>query len=355
MINRRNFTIGAIAGGLSSSSLVFGQQLPTQNALIIDAMGEIRDVYTDDLVLEIIDSGLNAITVTLCDPKTYESGAYQAAINGLWDYDRLIKRQNKFYAKALSVKDIHKANQEKKIAIFFLFQNSTQFGRNLDNVDIFYNLGVRSSQITYNWQNWAGSGCNEENGSGLTRFGYQLVEKMNEIGMLIDLSHAGMRTMKDAISVSKEPVIISHTCCKALYNHNRNTTDQNIRAVAEKGGLVGITQMRPFMTREQKNAVHFYYEHIEHAVNIAGIDHVCIGSDRDHRRLVMTDEYLQELKREEGENFDPTMWPLYFEELNGPRRMETIWDGLKNRGMSEDQLEKLMGLNLLRLYQKIYG
>ena len=69
----------------------------------------------------------------------------------------------------------------------------------------------------------------------------------------------------------------------------------------------------------------------------------------------MTDEYLQELKREEGENFDPTMWPLYFEELNGPRRMETIWDGLKKRGMSEDQLEKLMGLNLLRLYQKIYA
>ena len=96
MINRRNFTIGAIAGGLSSSSQVFGQQLPTQNALIIDAMGEIRDVYTDDLVLEIIDSGLNAITVTLCDPKTYESGEYQAAINGLCDYDSLIYRQNKF-------------------------------------------------------------------------------------------------------------------------------------------------------------------------------------------------------------------------------------------------------------------
>ena len=354
MISRRSFTIGAIAGGLSSS-LVFGQQKPTQNALVIDAMGEIRNVYTEDLILEMIDSGLNAITVTLCDPKTFESEAYQAGINGLWDYDRLIKRQNKFYAKALSVKDIHKANQEKKIAIFFLFQNSTQFGRNLDNVDIFYNLGVRSSQITYNWQNWAGSGCNEENGSGLTRFGYQLVEKMNEIGMLIDLSHAGMRTMKDTIAASKEPVVISHTCCKALYDHNRNTTDQNIRAVAEKGGLVGITQMRPFMTREQKNAVHFYYEHIEHAVNVAGTDHVCIGSDRDHRRLVMTDEYLQELKREEGENFDPTMWPLYFEELNGPRRMETIWDGLKKRGMSEDQLEKLMGLNLLRLYQKIYG
>jgi membrane dipeptidase len=354
MISRRSFTIGTIAGGLSSS-LVFSQQKPTQNALVIDAMGEIRDVYTEDLILEMIDSGLNAITVTLCDPKTFESEAYQAAINGLWDYDRLIKRQNKFYVKALSVKDIHKANQEKKIAIFFLFQNSTQFGRNLDNVDIFYNLGVRSSQITYNWQNWAGSGCNEENGSGLTRFGYQLVEKMNEIGMLIDLSHAGMRTMKDTIAASKEPVVISHTCCKALYDHNRNTTDQNIRAVAEKGGLVGITQMRPFMTREQKNAVHFYYEHIEHAVNVAGTDHVCIGSDRDHRRLVMTDEYLQELKREEGENFDPTMWPLYFEELNGPRRMETIWDGLKKRGMSEDQLEKLMGLNLLRLYQKIYG
>ena len=109
------------------------------------------------------------------------------------------------------------------------------------------------------------------------------------------------------------------------------------------------------MTHQIENAVHYYYQHIEHAINVAGIDHVCIGSDRDHRRLTLTEEYLAELKAEEGPNFKREEWPLYFEELNGPRRMETIWDGLSARGMTENNLEKLFGLNIQRLYADVIG
>lgn len=356
MITRREFTLGAAAA--TATSGLAGRALaatPTQSALVMDAMGEVREVYTDELCREMIDAGMNSITVTLCDPKSYEQQAYEWGINGVLEYDRLIDAESEFWTKATRVADVARARDEGRIAIFYLFQNSTQFGRDLDNVDVFYGLGVRSSQITYNYQNWAGAGCNEENGSGLTRFGHDLVARMNDVGMLIDLSHAGMRTMADTIAASREPVIISHTCCKALYDHERNTTDENMRACADRGGLVGITQMRPFMTRQIDNAVHVYYEHIEHAINVAGSDHVCIGSDRDHRRLVLTEEYLDELKREEGENFDRAMWPLYFEELNGPRRMETIWDGLASRGMAEGQLEKLFGTNLHRLYSEVIG
>ncbi len=360
MITRRQFTMVA-TGGIASAAAgpwlrsAVSAQSPTQKTLVLDAMGEVRDSYTDDLVREMIDAGMNSITVTLCDPKSFEQQAYDWAMDGVLEYDRLIAEKSSFYLKATRVADIAKAREQGKIAIFYLFQNSTQFGRDLDAVDIFHGLGVRSSQITYNWQNWAGAGCYEDNGSGLTRFGHELVEKMNDTGMLIDLSHAHMRTMADTIAASREPVIISHTCCQALYDHKRNTTDENMRAVAAKGGLVGITQMRPFMTRQIDNAVHFYYEHIEHAIKVAGIDHVCIGSDRDHRRLVLTEEYLAELKREEGENFDRSHWPLYFEELNGPRRMETIWDGLSRRGMPQAHLEKLFGTNLHRLYAQVIG
>ena len=362
MINRRQFTLGATAGAVYVGSTHFGfaahaasNLTPTQDALIIDAMGEIREVYTDELCQEMIDSGINSVTVTLCDPKSFGAEAYTWAIDGVLEYDRLIAKESAFWMKATSVDDIHSARNQGKIALFYLFQNSTQFGKDVDNVDVFYGLGVRSSQITYNYQNWAGAGCNEPNGSGLTVFGHELVEKMNDRGMLIDLSHANMRTMADTIAASSVPVIISHSCCEALFEHKRNTTDENIRAIADKGGLFGVTQMRPFMTRQIDNAVHFYYQHIEHAINVGGIDHVCIGSDRDHRRLVLSDEYLEELKREEGENFDPSQWPLYFEELNGPRRMETIWDGLAGRGMSERNLEKVFGLNLQRLYREVIG
>ncbi len=357
MINRRDFTLAAAGAlGMASSGLrAFAADGSTRDVLVFDAMGEVREVYTDELCREMIDSGLNAITVTLCDPKSYEAEAYQMAIDGVLEYDRLINAESEFWMKATKVDDIRRAREQGRVAIFYLFQNSTQFGRDLDNVDVFYGLGVRSSQITYNFQNWAGAGCNELNGSGLTVFGNELVEKMNEVGMLIDLSHADMKTMADTIERSRSPVIVSHSCCKALKDHNRNTTDENIRAIADKGGLFGVTQMRPFMTLQVDNAVHFYYEHIEHAIKVAGIDHVCIGSDRDHRRLTLTEEYLAELKAEEGPNFVRDEWPLYFEELNGPRRMETIWDGLAKRGMGEGDLEKLFGLNLQRLYREVIG
>jgi len=356
MLNRRQFSLGAAGamtmGGGPLTSLAATR---TQSALVMDAMGEVREIYTDELCREMIDSGINSITVTLCDPKSYEQQAYDWAIDGVLEYDRLIGNEPQFWLKATSVADIDRARNEGRIALFYLFQNSTQFGRDLDNVDVFYGLGVRASQVTYNYQNWAGAGCNEISDSGLTTFGHELVEKMNERGMLVDLSHAGMKTMADTIAASKDPVIVSHSCCKALRDHNRNTTDENIRALADKGGLFGVTQMRPFMTDQIDDAVHFYYQHIEHAIDIGGIDHVCIGSDRDHRRLVLTEEYLAELKAEEGPNFRREEWPLYFEELNGPRRMETIWDGLARRGMPEDKLEKLFGLNVYRLYTEVIG
>ena len=356
MLTRRDFTMSAAAGvGLAACGPGARAQAGPGDVLAMDAMGEIRDSYTNALIGEMLEAGMNSVTVTLCDPKSFEAEAFDLAMAGIAEYDALIADQSGFYLKAVRMADVERARAENKIALFYLFQNSTQFGRDLASIDHFYGLGVRSSQLTYNWQNWAGSGCYEEAGSGLTRFGHELVEKMNSAGMLIDLSHAGMPTMADAIAASAAPIIISHTCCKALYEHPRNTTDANMRAAADKGGLVGVTQMRPFMTRQIENAVHVYYEHIEHAVSVAGEDHVCIGSDRDHRRLTLTEEYLAELKAEEGENFDRAMWPLYFEELNGPRRMETIWNGLAARGMGTATLEKIFGRNLARLYGEVVG
>tara|TARA_R110002096_G_scaffold434699_2_gene657566 strand:+ start:104 stop:1192 length:1089 start_codon:yes stop_codon:yes gene_type:complete len=362
MISRRNFTAGLAAGtalmasgGPTFAAMAGKGKTPTQKALVFDAMGEIREVYSDSLVEEMIDSGLDAIGVTLCDPKTYEQEAFDVTVEGIQHYDRLIEKKKQYYLKATSLADIDKARKEGRVALFYLTQNTTHYGRDLDRVDLFHSLGQRICQITYNYQNWAGAGCKETNGSGLTVFGHELVQKLNETNTLIDLSHAGMRTMADTIKASKVPVHISHTCCKALNDNPRNTTDENMKALADKGGVVGICQMRPFMTLEKDDALHYYFEHIEHAIKVAGVDHVCIGSDRDHRRLQMTEEYIAELKAEEGANFHAAEWPLYFEELNGPRRMETIWDGLKKRGHSDGALEKVFGTNLYRLYGEVVG
>jgi membrane dipeptidase len=178
---------------------------------------------------------------------------------------------------------------------------------------------------------------------------------MNQRRMLVDLSHANAQTMSDAIGASAAPVIISHTACMAVHENRRNTTDAILRALADRGGVVGICQMRPFLTAKKADNLHAYFDHILHAIRVAGVEHVCIGSDRDHRVITLTPEYLAELKREEGSQVVDNELPYFIDELNGPRRMEVVRDGLGKRGLSTADVEHVMGGNLLRLYREVIG
>ncbi len=354
-MDRRQFML---SGAAMSAAVVMSPSLAAEQTgrpLTFDAMGEVRFEYDAALVGQMRDSGLDAIAVTLCDPKTYETRAYEDAVQAVLDHDAHIAAHPALFLKATRTSDIDAARQNGQIALFYLFQNSTQFGRDLDNVDLFHKLGVRSSQITYNDQNWAGAGCKELGANGLTHFGRELVARMNKVGMLIDLSHANMQTMTDTITASANPVIISHTACMAMHKNVRNTTDANLRLLAKKGGVVGICQMRPFLTTKHKGALADYFRHIDHAVKVAGADHVAIGSDRDHRVVEMTDAYIAELKREEGANFHAEDWPLFIDELNGPRRMEVVWDGVRKLGYPTSIVEKIMGTNVRRIYQDVIG
>ncbi len=373
-MNRREFMIGASALPLMAAlpnialsqsndpnftpALVGKPWDPKRNALVIDAMGEIRDTYTDELIEEMLAAGMRSITVTCGNPRQDNlsvEGGFQSALEEMLWFDRHIDEKSKFYLKGTTSADIDRARAEGKMAIFYLTQNSDHFMRDLDNVDVFYGVGQRSCQLTYNYQNYAGSGCMEKHGSGVTDFGAKLIEKLNDIGMIIDLSHANEQTTLDAIEISDRPIHISHTACDALREDSRSMPDDVFRKLADKGGVAGITQIRTFMTLERYGMVELYFDHVMHAVNVAGIDHVCIGSDRDHRRLVVTDEYLAEMQREQGPRFDIRRVPLYFEELNSPRRMEVIWDKLLERGLSEDDAEKITGINVYNLYKEILG
>ena len=140
-----------------------------------------------------------------------------------------------------------------------------------------------------------------------------------------------------------------------LCTNRRNTTDENLRALANRGGLVGVCQMRPFLTAKKSDNLHAYFDHILHAIKVAGVEHVCIGSDRDHRVIRLTPEYVAELKKEEGAQVNDAELPYFIDELNGPRRMEVVWDGLRKRGLTERDAERVMGTNLLRLYTNVLG
>ena len=370
-MNRRTFLKGsaaaataahigpvAAAGSMAGSGTThpdLGAALPDPRALIMDAMGELRPIYEPPLVREMLASGIDSITVTLCDPKAVGAEALELAVDGLMEYDRYLAAHPDLFVKATSVADVDEARRSGRMAVFYLYQNATQFDDDLDRVEMFYQLGLTSCQVTYNERNLAGVGCRAEgDDGGLTEFGREMIDRMNAVGMLVDLSHANVQTMADTIEYSRMPVIISHAGLDAVHPHLRNTTDENLRSLADRGGVVGICQLRPFLTTKKEDNLHAYFDHIQHAVQVAGIEHVCIGSDRDHRVIELTEEYLAELRSEAG-NVDANEMPWFISELNGPRRMEVIWDGLVSRGYSEDQVERIMGQNLYRLYAEVIG
>jgi len=327
------------------------QQRP--DALIWDAMGELREEYDAALLRDMLGSGMDAITITLCDPKPEGAEALELAIDSLLLHDRFLAKHPEFFVKATSVADVDRARRERKLAVFYLYQNTVQFGKDLDRVDLFHRMGLRSCQLTYNTKNHAGVGCWEE--GGLTPFGRDLIARMNERRMLIDLSHANMQTMAETVAASKAPVIVSHTACMAVHTNRRNTTDANMKAVADRGGVIGICQMRPFLTPKKIDNLHAYFDHLMHAIRVAGAEHVAIGSDRDHRVITLSPEYLAELKKEEGSQVVDSDLPYFIDELNGPRRMEVVWEGIARRGLPAGDVEKVMGLNLRRLYREVVG
>jgi membrane dipeptidase len=355
-MHRRSFILrSGLAVAAASLPFPLSARQSPRPSLVFDAMGEIRTIYTPELIREILAGGTRAITITLSDPKVIGHDGYQLTLDEIALYDRYFSQHPDLFIKATRLADIDRAKKENKLAVFYLIQNASPIDQDWGKLDTLYNLGLRSIQLTYNHRNLAGDGCKERTDAGLSIFGLELIDRMNAKNMLVDLSHAGMTTMKEAIAASKKPVVISHTCCKALYDHVRNTTDDNLRLLAGRGGVVGICQIRTFMTTEKKNNLEVYFRHIDHAVKVAGTDHVAIGSDRDHRVIPDTEEEVRQLLKEEGANFVPDDWPLYLEELNGPRRMEVIWHGLLKRGYKTAEADKIMGGNLYRLYREVVG
>ncbi|HZI30362.1 MAG TPA: membrane dipeptidase [Gemmatimonadaceae bacterium] len=349
-IRNASATVAAMHLGVRTPMPLLRQR---PGALIWDAMGELREEYDAALIGDMLASGMDAITITLCDPKPEGAEALELAVDSLLQHDRYLARHPEFFVKATSVADVERARRAQKLAVFYLYQNTVQFGKDLDRVDLFHRLGLRSCQLTYNTKNHAGVGCWEQ--GGLTTFGRDLIARMNERRMLIDLSHANMQTMAETAAASKAPVIVSHTACMAVYANRRNTTDENMRAVANRGGVIGVCQMRPFLTAKKSDNLHAYFDHLVHAIRVAGAEHVAIGSDRDHRVITLSPEYLAELKKEEGSQVVDSDLPYFIDELNGPRRMEIVWEGLVKRGLSNGDVERVMGLNLQRLYRDVVG
>ena len=217
-------------------------------------------------------------------------------------------------------------------------------------------------QLTYNNRNLAGDGALEPANAGLSKLGRATIERIEAEKLLLDLSHGGARTMAEAVAHAKRPLVISHTGARALADHVRNTSDETIKAVADKGGVVGVYFM-PFLTVDSKPKGENLLRHVDHIANVAGENHVGIGTDNGPLPQLL-DEKAKELLRKwalerikagiaaPGEGID--VYPIVAE-YNSVDRYRRFAADLQKRGWSERRLEKLMGGNFLRVYRDAWG
>jgi len=266
------------------------------------------------------------------------------------------------------------------------FEISSEAGV-LDNINVFYGLGVRCMGLTYNSRNFIGDGAGERVDGGLSNFGYAVVDRMNQLGMIINLSHASNKTALEAIEASNNPCALTHTVAGLSWYH-KTRTDELLKALAEKGGVIGLETIpnamidrRKTVDQRKRQGIWDLLDHIEYAIDLMGINHVCIGTDigynrgndkenrsaRARRTNVPPDgrvwlgeplgwEIPAIARQKPWSKTDPD-WPYaeYFEGIYDPSEWPNITRGLVSRGYSDEEIRKIIGLNALKLIETVVG
>lgn len=356
-MNRREFVAAAGAAALSPRIFEIGPQPP--RPVVIDGLGEIHLDYSAALVDEMRASGMRACVITVGNPALQSATAFDDMRAEALAYDAHTGAMSSRLSKAVSTADIDRAVKDGTIALVYYTQNATPIGDDVARLDALRQLGVRIVQLTYNTRNLLGDGCLERTNSGLSTFGLAVMEGMKSRRMLIDVSHTGEASSLDAINLAGVPVAITHAGCKSVFDHPRNKSDAVLRAMANRGGVIGIYQINPYLGPNERNTLDTYVAHIEHAINVAGVEHVGIGSDREHRTIPDTPEEKQklidELARLRPVTAATFRWPFFISDLNHPRRMETIRRALEARRRPAADIDKIMGGNFYRLFRDTIG
>ena len=265
-----------------------------------------------------------------------------------------------FVVHCRTVSDILEAKKAGKLAMVFVIEGAAPIENELDRIDILYGLGIRQMGITYSESNALGSGCREDSDGGLTAFGRQCVERMNKVGMLIDVSHCGTRTAYEAVMHSAKPIIMSHTGAKGVWDIRRLASDELIRAIASRGGVVGI-EAAPHTTMSKTKMTHdldSYMEHFEYILNLVGIDHVGFGPDTmygDH--VGLHHAFSAALSTgETGKTETPYQEVPFVSYLENPT--EASWNiprWLIKHGYSDEEIGKVLGGNALRVLNEVWA
>jgi membrane dipeptidase len=308
-----------------------------------------EDKFTPEIYPALKASGITAMNITIARP--YYN--FQETLSSLSHYYTVIDELGpKKIQVCRTTEDIKKAKKSNIISIIFGLQNLKPIEDNIHLLTILSKLGIRIIQLTYQNRNLVGDGCNEKNDCGLTRFGEKVVKEMNRLGLLIDLSHVGPQTTMDAIELSGKPCAFTHTCAKSHFDHIRNKTDEQLLALSEKGGVIGIAAYSPFYHHTIRPKVEDYLNQINYVADLVGVDHVGIGLDLVYNR---DPAFHENVKQTYPEVVMSYQWDnIYPEGLEDITKLPNITEGLVNRGYSKRDIKGILGENFLRLFQKVW-
>ncbi len=299
-------------------------------------------------------AGISAVKCTLGG----FNGNFEETVADIAAAESLIERHPDIFIKVSAFEDLDRAKREGRMALIYSFEGVAMLEDRLERIGLFRDLGVRAMQLSYNHESPFGHGCLEDEG-GLTDLGRQAVAKMNERGVALDVSHSNSRTTAQAIAASVRPPLMTHAGCRAVNPHPRNKEDRDMRALADKGGVMGIF-MLPYLTEDTRQPMlDDYMRHMAHALDICGEDHVGVGSDVPF--LTVTDADLEEMRedaakrRAAGVSAPGENRPPYIPDLNTPRKLEKVADALLRQGYGGRVAEKVLGLNFRRAFKEIWS
>lgn len=297
------------------------------------------------------DSGINVI-----HPAVGLGGAnaFESALRWFAAWNAFIANHDAFMIRIDSPGDLDRVKRSGRLGVLLGLQNSQHF-RSPADVDLFRALGQRVSQLTYNSRNLIGNGATERRDDGISDFGVAIIERMNKVGMAVDVSHCGDRTTLDAFEISKKPVLITHSNARALVpGHPRLKTDEAIKKVGETGSVIGITGVRMFVKGDEPTTIEHCLDHFDHVKKLIGPEHLGVGSDID---LWGYDKMPAEANKQLRASYKGSYGfreKIDIEGIDHPKRMFDLTEGLIRRKYTDGEIQGILGGNFARVLKQIW-
>ncbi len=324
-------------------------------AIVIDALA-FPYICETDYLPRIKQGGVTASIVTVAYEDSFESAVRK--IDALYTE---IENHPDDLAIATTAGDVREAKSNGKIAIILGFQDTKPFGADLSLLRVFYRMGVRCMQLVYNGRNLLGDGCCENTDCGLSYAGREVLEEMNRLGILVDLSHCGDVTTLEAIEHSKDPVAFTHANSRTLAISPRNKTDEQLLALVQKGGVVGVTSHPAFVNPKSNNpTLDDLLNHIAHMTDLIGVEHVGLGMDfvekyKEDRTVLPASVYWRTKRPDVFGTVADAVDRPYAKGIDSVAMMGNITGGLIDRGYRKADVLNILGGNFLRLFETVVG